>query len=87
MDKLDLIFEKLVLSTNKILYVIYAASMEHLKICEKSDVIAVFIATVTFQYKTWVSPNSFSSIGINITGLPARLQKALSKQGRTLGRV
>ena len=35
MDKLDLIFEEIVFSRNKNLYVIYTATMEHFKIGEK----------------------------------------------------
>ena len=49
MDKLDLIFEKMVFSRNKSSYVIYAATMKHLKIGEKSDVIAVSMATRGFN--------------------------------------
>ena len=50
MDKLDLIFEEIVFSRNKNLCVIYTATMEHLKIGEKSDAIAVCMTTMTFQY-------------------------------------
>ena len=50
MDKLDSIFEEMVFSRNKNWYVIYTATMEHLKIGEKSDVIAVSMATMTFQF-------------------------------------
>ena len=50
MDKLDLIFEEMVFCRNKNLYVIYTATMKHLKIGEKTDVIAVSIATMMFQY-------------------------------------
>ena len=50
MDKLELIFEKMVFSRNKNSYVIYTATMKHLKIGGKSDVIAVSMATMTFQY-------------------------------------
>ena len=55
MDKLDLIFEEMVFSRNKNLYVVYTATMEYLKIGEKSDVIAVFMATMTFQYGVYLS--------------------------------
>ena len=55
MDKLDLIFEEMVFSRNKTLYVTYTATMEHLKIGEKSDVITVSMATVTFQYCGYLS--------------------------------
>ena len=55
MDKLDLIFEEMVFSRNKNLYVIYTATMEHFKIGEKSDVIAVSMATLTFQYGGYLS--------------------------------
>ena len=50
MDKLDLIFEEMVFCRNKNLYVIYTVTTKHLKIGEKSDVIAVSMATMTFQY-------------------------------------
>ena len=51
MDKLDLIFEVMVFSTNKKLHVIYTATMEHLKIGYLiSYVIAVSMATMTSQY-------------------------------------
>ena len=50
MDKLDLIFEEMVFSRNKNLYLIYTATTKHLKIGKKSDVIAVSMATMTFQY-------------------------------------
>ena len=46
MDKLDLIFEEMVFCRNKNLYVIYTATMKHLKIDEKSDVIAVSMVTI-----------------------------------------
>ena len=55
MDKLDLIFEEMVFSRKKNLYVIYTATMEHFKIGEKSDVIAVSMATMTFQYSGYLS--------------------------------
>ena len=55
MDKLDLIFEEMVLCRNKILYVMYTATMKHLKIGEKSDVIIVAMATMTFQYGGYLS--------------------------------
>ena len=55
MDKLDLIFEKLVFSRNKNFYVIYTATMKHVKIGKKSDVIAVSMATMTFQYGGYLS--------------------------------
>ena len=54
-DKLDLIFEGMVLSGNKNLYVMYTATMKHLKIGEKSDVIAVSLATMTSQYDRCLS--------------------------------
>ena len=56
MDKLDLIFEEMVFSRNKNLYVIYTATMKHLKIGEKSDVIAVSMATLKFQYGGYLNP-------------------------------
>ena len=49
MDKLDLVFEEMVFSRNKNLYVIYTATVKQLKIGEKSDVIAVSMAAVAFQ--------------------------------------
>ena len=55
MDKLDLIFEQMVLSRNKNLYAVYTATMKYLKIGEKSDVIAVSVATITFQYGGYLS--------------------------------
>ena len=55
MDKLDLIFEEMVTSRNKSLYAIYTATMKHLKIGKKSDVIAVSVATMTFQYGGYFS--------------------------------
>ena len=55
MDKLDLIFEEMVFFRNKNLYAIYTATMEHLKIGEKSDVIGVSMATMTFQYGGYLS--------------------------------
>ena len=48
MEKLDLIFEETV-------FVIYTATMKHLKIGKKSDVIAVSMATMTFQYDGYLS--------------------------------
>ena len=45
----------MVFSGNKNLYVIYTATMKHLKIGEKSDVIAVSMATMTFQYGGYLS--------------------------------
>ena len=50
MDKLDLIFEEMVLPRNKTLHVIYTVTIKHLKIGEKSDFNAVSMATMTFQY-------------------------------------
>ena len=50
MDKLHLIFEEMVLCSGKNLYVIYTATMKYLKICDKSDVIAVSMATMPFLY-------------------------------------
>ena len=55
MDQLDLIFEEMVFSRNKNLYVIYTATMKHLKIGEKSDDIAVSMGTMTFQYGGYLS--------------------------------
>ena len=55
MDKLDLIFEEMVFCRNKNLYVIYTATMKHIKIGEKSDVIAVSMATMTLQYGRYLS--------------------------------
>ena len=55
MDKLDLIFQEIVFSRNKNLYVVYTATMEHPKIGEKSDVIAVSMTTMTFQYGGYLS--------------------------------
>ena len=55
MDKLDLIFEKMVFYRNKNLFVIYTATMKHLKIGKKSDVVAVSMATVMFQYGRYLS--------------------------------
>ena len=52
MDKLDLIFEEMVFSRNKNLYIIYTATMEN---GEKSFVIAVSMATMTFQYGGYLS--------------------------------
>ena len=49
MDKLDLIFEEMVFSRSKNLYVLYTATMKHLKIGKKIDFIAVSMATMTFQ--------------------------------------
>ena len=51
MDKLDLIFEGMVFCRNKNLYVMYTATLKNLKIGEKIDVIAVSMATMTFQYE------------------------------------
>ena len=50
MDKLELIFEEVVFCRNKNLCVMYKTKMKHLKIGEKSDVIAVSMATMTFHY-------------------------------------
>ena len=55
MDKLDLIFEGMVFCRNKNLYAMYTATMKHFKIGEKSDVIAVCMATMTFQYGGYLS--------------------------------
>ena len=55
MDKLDLIFEEMVFCRNKNLYVMFATTMKHLKIGEKGDVIAVYMATMTFQYGQYLS--------------------------------
>ena len=54
-DKLDFIFEEFVVSTNKNLYVIYTATIKHLKIGYESDVIAVAMATMAFQYGGYLS--------------------------------
>ena len=54
-DKLDLISEEMVFCRNKNLYVMYTATMKHLKIGEKSDVIAVSMTTMTFQYGGYLS--------------------------------
>ena len=54
-DKLDLIFEEMVFSRNNKLYVTYTAKMRHLKIGEKGDVIAVSMATMTFQYAEYLN--------------------------------
>ena len=55
MEKLDSILEEMVFSRNKNLYVIYTVTMEHVKIGKKSDVIAVSMATMTFQYGGYLS--------------------------------
>ena len=55
MDKLELIFEEMVFSRNKNLNVKYMATMEHPKIGEKSDVTAVSMAAMTFQYGGYLS--------------------------------
>ena len=55
MDKLDLIFEEMVFCRNKNLCVIYTATMKHLKIGEKSDIIAIAMATMAFQYGGYLS--------------------------------
>ena len=55
MDKLDLIFEEIVFSRNKNLYVTYTATKKHLKIGKKSDVIVVSMATMTFHYGRYLS--------------------------------
>ena len=55
MDKLDLVFEEMVFCRYKNLYAIYAATMKHLKIGEKTDVIAVSMAIMTFQYGGYLS--------------------------------
>ena len=50
MDKLmDLIFEEMVLPGNRTLCVIYMATTRHLKDGLKCVVVAVAVATVTFQ--------------------------------------
>ena len=54
MENFDLIFEEMVFSRDKNLYLIYTATMKHLKIDEKSDVIAVVMTTVTFQYNGYL---------------------------------
>ena len=54
-DKLDLIFEGMVFCRKKNLHVMYTAIMKHLKIGEKSDVIAVSMATMTFQHGGYLS--------------------------------
>ena len=54
-DKLDLIFEEMVFSRNKNLYVIFTASMKHLKIGKESDVMAVSMATMMFQSGGYLS--------------------------------
>ena len=54
-EKLGLIFEDMVFSRNKNLYSIYKATMKHLKIGEKSDVIVVSMATIIFQYDGYIS--------------------------------
>ena len=55
MDKLDLIFEEIVFCRNKNFNVTYTATMKHLKIGKKSDVIAVLMATMTFQFGGYLS--------------------------------
>ena len=55
MDKLDLIFEQMEFSRNKDLKVIYTATVKHLKISEKSEVITVSMATMTIQYGGYLS--------------------------------
>ena len=55
MGKLDSIFEDMVFSRNKNSYDIFTATMKDLKIGEKSDVIAVSMATMTFQYGGYLS--------------------------------
>ena len=63
MDQLDLIFEQMVFSRNKNLYVIYTATITHLKIGEKIDVIAVSMATMTFQYGGYLSFKLLYNLG------------------------
>ena len=55
MYKLDLIFEEVVFCRNENFCVMYTATMKHLKIGEKSDVIAVSMATMAFQYGVYLS--------------------------------
>ena len=55
MNKLDLIFEELIFSRNKNLNVICTATMKYPKIRQKTDVIAVSMATMTFQYGAYLS--------------------------------
>ena len=55
MDKLDSIFEDMVFSRNKNSYDLFTATMKDLKIGEKSDVIAVSMATMKFQYGGYLS--------------------------------
>ena len=55
MYKLDQIFEEMEFSRNKNLKVIYTATMKHLEISEKSEVIAVSMATITIQYGEYLS--------------------------------
>ena len=50
MDKLGLSFEDMVCPKNQTLCVIYTATIKHLKNGLKSDVNAVAMATMTFQY-------------------------------------
>ena len=49
MDKLDLNFEEMVFPRNQTLCVIYKAATKHLENGLKRDVIAVAMATMTFQ--------------------------------------
>ena len=55
MDKLDLIFDEMICCRDKKLFVTCVATMKHLKIGEKSDVIAVSMATLMFQYGGYLS--------------------------------
>ena len=49
-DTLDLIVEEMVFPGNQTLYAIYTVTIEHLKNGLIRDVIAVAMATTTFQY-------------------------------------
>ena len=54
-DKSDPIPEEMAICRNKNLHVTYTATMKHLKIGGKSDVMAVSMATMTFQYGGYLS--------------------------------